>query len=180
MNTAAATAAVKSACESRFSRIAKCSDTSNPSPNSQRIGSSGGWRYSKGEGSGERKQKWKGGVARLCGLSGPVGILSSILSKCVHLVPFWNECLCVCRLRCVNALTQALHALLRGVVELFWQPLLRGFFQASDVPALVSHVAFVSNHMQSKKKTVVIPQLRAVEEIAETLGVGMEKALEVL
>ena len=26
------------------------------------------------EGCGERKQKWKGGVAGLCGLSGPVGI----------------------------------------------------------------------------------------------------------
>ena len=48
---------------------------------------------SKGEGCGERKQKRQGGVAGLCGLSRLVGVLSSILSYCVHLVPFWNECL---------------------------------------------------------------------------------------
>ena len=41
---------------------------------------------------------WVGGhrsgkeVWQVCGLSRPVGILSSSLS-CVHLVPFWNECL---------------------------------------------------------------------------------------
>ena len=32
-------------------------------------------------------------MAGLCGLSRLVGILSSILSLCVHVVPFLNECL---------------------------------------------------------------------------------------
>ena len=48
---------------------------------------------SKGEGRRERKQKWEGSVAGLCGRSRPVGNLSSTLSWRVHFVSFWNECL---------------------------------------------------------------------------------------
>ena len=64
---------------------------------------------------GERKQKWEGGVAGLCGLSRPVGIPSSIFRSVYTLCLFgvsasFQVCLCVGRLSCFNALTQGHHA----------------------------------------------------------------------
>ena len=69
--------------------------------------------------------KWKGGVAGLSGLTGPVGVPPFNFCHSVYtLCPFWNECLIssvplCCRLSCFNALTQAQHALLRGGLSCF-------------------------------------------------------------
>ena len=57
-------------------------------------------------------------------------------------MPFWNECLVSSGPLCLLAeLFQRVDSgsacLVRGVVEMVWQPLLRGFYQATHVPALV-------------------------------------------
>ena len=72
---------------------------------------------------GERKQRWEGGLAGLCGLSEPVGVLQlcrGVYTVClVGMSASFQVCPCVFRLSCFNALTQAQRALMRGGLNCF-------------------------------------------------------------
>ena len=88
--------------------------------------------------------------------------------ECVHLVFFfgmsasYQACLCVCRLSCFNALTQAQHAFLRGGLNCF-----SFFLSCSQRRANtgLNHVVRVSNHVQNKKQAVE-RQARKLEQVA--------------
>ena len=73
-------------------------------------------------------------MAGLCGLSRLVGIFlqfcRSVYTLClVGMCASCQVCLCVCRLSCFPRVDAGSACLVRGVVELVWPPLLRGFFK---------------------------------------------------
>ena len=104
--------------------------------------------------------KWKVDVAGL-GSERDCWCLSfTVLLWCVHLVLFgtsvgFQTCLGVCRPSCFNALTQAEHACREVLSRWFGNHFSVDFFQAMDVPVLVTRCLCLKSHTKRQGSTAL-------------------------